>query len=100
MKIKFLNNKKGIAGTNIVIQLMVAVFIIGLLAMLIAITGASMMDSTTNADADAIINDTIQSVKDVPDNFKLWLVVGGLVVVISLIAYIIVTLRGTGMMGA
>ena len=92
-------NRKGVAGTEVVIQLMVAVFVIGLLAMLIAITGASLMDSTNNADAISIINDTIQSVSSVPDNFSLWLVVGGLVVVIGLIAFVILTLRGTGMMG-
>ena len=92
-------NRKGVAGTEVVIQLMVAVFVIGLLAMLIAITGASLMDSTDNADAISIINDTIQSVSSVPDNFSLWLVVGGLVVVIGLIAFVILTLRGTGMMG-
>ena len=92
-------NRKGVAGTEVVIQLMVAVFVIGLLAMLIAITGASLMDSTDNSDAISIINDTIQSVSSVPDNFSLWLVVGGLVVVIGLIAFVILTLRGTGMMG-
>ena len=95
-----IKNKKGVAGTEVVIQLMIAVFVIGLLAMLIAVTGASLMDSTTNVEAVQIINDTIQSVSDVPDNFSLWLVVGGLVVVIGLIAFVIVTLRGTGMMGA
>ena len=101
MDIKSLfKNRKGIAGTEVVIQLMVAVFVIGLLAMLISITGASLMDSTTNAEARNVINDTIASVADVPDNFSLWLVVGGLVVVIGLIAFVIVTLRGTGMMGA
>jgi len=92
-------NRKGIAGTEVVIQLMVAVFVIGLLAMLIAITGASLMGSVTNPTAISVINDTIRSVADVPDNFSLWLVVGGLVVVIGLIAFVIVTLRGTGMMG-
>lgn len=97
---KLFKNKKGVAGTDVVVQLMVAVFVIGLLGMLIAITGASLMSSTTNADAISIINGTIQSISGVSDNFSLWLVVGGLVVVIGLIAFVIVTLRGTGMMGA
>ncbi len=52
------------------------------------------------SSAGSVINSTITSVADVPDNFSLWLVVGGLVVVIGLIAFVIVTLRGTGMMGA
>ena len=97
---KLFKNKKGVAGTDVVVQLMVAVFVIGLLGMLIAITGASLMDSTTNPDAISIINGTIQAVSGVSDNFSLWLVVGGLVVVIGLIAFVIITLRGTGMMGA
>jgi len=46
-----------------------------------------------------LINETMIAVSSVPDNFSLWLVVGGLVVVIGLIAFVILTLRGTGMMG-
>ena len=96
-------NRKGVAGTEVVIQLMIAVFVIGLLAMLIAVTGASLYESVEQSSNDTValtlINDTIFAVADVPDNFSLWLVVGGLVVVIGLIAFVIVTLRGTGMMG-
>jgi len=179
-------NKKGIAGTTVVIQLMIAVFIIGILGMVIVLTGTSLQDSAgystspsytilgerlminlanttktgyvkvnstsfreptcsissvqnytnkknlvganwseaaecgirlldynhinltvnysyryekANGAVGLVINGTVESVADVPDNFSLWLVVGGLVVVIGLIAFVIVTLRGTGMMG-
>ena len=187
MKLKELN-RKGVAGTEVVIQLMIAVFVIGLLAMLIAITGSQLLDSTTLTETSGtqtklhdgillvnntvarqlngtssyngaictitsahnysnrktiptgnytessecyikgtstmgtlfknqkwgvnytftyertsagglLINETMLAVSDVPDNFSLWLVVGGLVVVIGLIAFVILTLRGTGMMG-
>jgi hypothetical protein len=179
----FLKSKKGVAGTEVVIQLMIAVFVIGLLAMLIVITSSQMLESTgfdtsnsilvvgeslgavSNSTATSVavagykdakcswiavmndtqavivnsgnytinncaitraketyktntwyanytytysaistsgdvINSTMASVRDVPDNFSLWLVVGGLVVVIGLIAFVIMSLRGTGMLGA
>jgi hypothetical protein len=89
---------KGVAGLTILLSLIVMLFIIGLLIMVFALMGSELMDSTTDATAVKVINDTSKALVTVADWFPIFITIGAMVVLILLVVIIIVSIRGTGMM--
>ena len=94
-----MKKEKGVAGLNILLSVITMIFVIGIIVMAFQLTGAKMMDATTDAAADAVINDTKNSIADVTDWFPIIITITAVVVLILLIVLIIVSLRGAGMMG-
>lgn len=88
---------KGVAGLTILLSLIVMLFVIGLIVMVFSLMGAELMDTTTDATADDVINDTAQSISGVTDWFDIFIVIGAMVVLILLVVIIITAIRGSGL---
>jgi quinol-cytochrome oxidoreductase complex cytochrome b subunit len=99
MKFSSLKQDKGVAGLSILLSLITMLFVIGLLVMIFALMGGELMDSTTDATADQVINDTTTSISSVTDWYPIFIVIGAMVVLILLTVIIITAIRGSGMMG-
>ncbi len=97
---KKLDNKKGIAGLNVFLSVITMIFVIGILIMAFALTGAQMQDATTDTTAISVINDTTNSITGAVDWFPIFIVIAAIVVIVLLIVMLIVALRGGGLMGA
>ena len=90
---------KGTAGLTILLSLIVMLFIIGLIVMIFALMGSSLMGSTTDTTAIKVINDTSQSISSVTEWFDIFIVIGAMVVLILLTVIIITAIRSSGMVG-
>jgi hypothetical protein len=99
MFMKITKEKKGVAGLEIFLSVIAMVFVIGIIIMAFQLTGAKLMDSTTDADAINVINETKQSVGEASSWFGIFITIAAVVVLILLIVLIIVSLRGAGLMG-
>ena len=89
---------RGVAGTTVLLSLIVSLFVIGLLVMIFALMGGSLQDATTDATAIQVINDTTVAISSATDFFDLFIVIGSMVVLILLTVIIIVAIRNSGMM--
>jgi len=98
MKFNNLKQDKGVAGTTVLLGLIVALFVIGLLVMIFALMGGSLQSATTDATAISVINDTTDAISSVTDFFSLFIVIGSMVVLILLTVIIIVAIRQSGML--
>lgn len=98
MRFKNLKQDKGVAGTTVLLSLIVSLFVIGLLVMIFALMGGSLQGATTDATAITVINDTTTSISSVTTFFSLFIVIGAMVVLILLTVIIIVAIRNSGMM--
>ncbi|MEX0596938.1 MAG: hypothetical protein WD512_10600 [Candidatus Paceibacterota bacterium] len=97
MKLPKLNRHKGVAGLNIFLSIIAMIFLIGIIVMVFAVAGSRLMTSvSTDADAVEVINATVQGIKDVPDWFPTFIVLGAMVVLILLVVIIITSIRGSG----
>jgi len=88
--------KKGVAGLNVFLSLVIMLFMIGLIIMVFTISGAKLKESTTDAEAQSVINDTYQSISGATDWFSTFIVLGAMVVLILLTVIIINSIRGSG----
>lgn len=88
---------KGVAGLTILLSLIVMLFVIGLIVMVFSLMGGELMEATTDATADDVINDTAQSISSVTDWFDIFIVIGAMVVLILLVVIIITAIRGSGL---
>lgn len=95
---KFGNQNKGVAGLTILLSLVTMLFVIGLLVMIFALMGGELQDSTTDATAIDVINDTTVAISSVTDWFPIFIVIGAMVVLILLTVIIITAIRGSGLM--
>jgi len=91
-----LDKKKGVAGLNVYLSLIAMLFMIGIIVMVFQIAGSKLMDSTTDADAIASINETKQSLAESTGFFGTFIVLGAMVVLILLVVIIINSIRATG----
>jgi len=96
--VKFGKQDKGVAGLTILLSLVTMLFVIGLLVMIFALMGGELQDSTTDATAIKVINDTTSSISSVTDWFPIFIVIGAMVVLILLTVIIITAIRGSGLM--
>ena len=95
---KFGNRDKGVAGLTILLSLVTMLFVIGLLVMIFALMGAELQDTTDDATAIDVINDTTVSISSVTDWYPIFIVIGAMVVLILLTVIIITAIRGSGLM--
>jgi len=92
-----MKQEKGVAGLTILLSLVVMLFIIGLIVMIFSLMASSLMKSTTDATAVAVINSTGQAIAGVTDWFDIFIVIGAMVVLILLTVIIITAIRSSGM---
>lgn len=97
MKISKFRTDKGVAGLSILLSMITMLFVIGLLVMIFALMGGELQDSTTDATAIQVINDTTSSLSTVTDWYPIFIVIGAMVVLILLTVIIITAIRGSGM---
>lgn len=94
------SKKKGqVGGLNIFLQVIVMVFVIGIIVMAFVLTGSTLKASTTDADAQLVIGNTTESLSGVSDWFPIFITIAAVVALILLIVLIIISLRGAGLMG-
>lgn len=96
MDYKKLDQKKGVAGLNVLLSLIAMLFMIGIIVMVFVIAGAKLKASVTDDEAKSVINDTYQSIDDVTDWFPTFIVLGAMVVLILLVVIIINSIRSSG----
>ena len=100
MKFSDLKLDKGVAGTTVLLSLVVSLFVIGLLVMIFALMGGDLQDATDDATAIEVINDTTDSISDVTSWYPIFIVVGAMVVLILLTVIIITAIRGSGLVAS
>lgn len=98
MKFGNLKQDRGVAGTGVLLGLIVSLFVIGLLVMIFALMGGSLFNATTDATAQDVINQTTVSISSVTTFFSLFIVIGSMVVLVLLTVIIIVAIRQSGML--
>ena len=96
---KKMRKDKGVAGLTVLLSVITMIFVIGLLVMIFALMGASLMGATTDATAIDIINDTVVATSGVTTWFPIMIVITAMVVLILLTVIIITAIRGSGLMG-
>jgi len=62
-----MDNKKGVAGLNVFLSVITMIFVIGILIMAFALTGAQMQEATDDATAIAVIASTTASINSAVD---------------------------------
>lgn len=98
MKFDNLKKDKGVAGTTVLLGLIVSLFVIGLIVMIFALMGGSLYAATTDVTAKDVINGTTTALSSVTTFFSLFIVIGSMVVLILLTVIIIVAIRQSGML--
>lgn len=93
---KLLENKKGVAGLNVLLSLISMLFLIGIIVMVFALAGSKLSQSTNDTVAQQVINDTYKSLADVTDWYGTFIVLGAMVVLILLVVIIINSIRASG----
>jgi len=96
---KKINEKKGVAGLDLLMNFVTMLFVVGILVMAFAIAGSKMYDTVDSSEAKDIINTTYTSIDDVVDWFPTFIVIMAVVVLVLLIVILIRAVRSTGMMG-
>ncbi len=107
MQIKSLftpKHKKGVAGLNVLLSVIIMLFVIGFLVMIFAMMGGELEDAVktdvaNNATAVRVINATYTELAAVTDWFGIIIVITAMVVLILLTVIIISAIRGTGLVG-
>lgn len=92
-----LDKDKGVAGLNIYLSLIAMLFLIGIIVMVFVISGSKLKETVTDPEAQAVINETYQSLSDVPGWFPTFIILGAMVVLILLVVIIINSIRSSGL---
>lgn len=95
---KVLKQDKGVAGLTILLSVVAMIFIIGFLVMVFALMGSELQTATTDATADAVINDTTTAIAEVTDWFPIIITISVMVALILLTVIIIVAIRSSGIL--
>jgi len=92
-----LKKDRGVAGIEVLIEIVIGLFVLGILIFAITLMGSEIaqQDSITN-DSIGIINDTYQAIGEVVDWFPIIIIFGAIVVLILLTVLIIRSIRSTG----
>lgn len=93
MKLSKFMKEKGQTGINFYISLGIGIFTVVLLFFVLAIAGANLADSTTDATAINLIGNFTDALNSTSSQIPTWLVLGGLVVLISIIAVVLLIIR-------
>jgi len=96
MRYSQLNQKKGVAGLNILLSLIAMLFMIGVIVMVFVVAGSKLKDTLDDDDAKAVINATYNSIDDVTDWFSTFIVLGAMVVLILLVVIVINSIKQSG----
>lgn len=96
MDYKKLDKKKGVAGLNVLLSIVSMLFLIGIIVMVFVISGAKLKDTVDDPEAKSVINETYQSLADVPTWFPTFIILGSMVVLILLVVIIINSIRSSG----
>ena len=99
MKYAKLNQDKGVAGLNILLSVISMLFVIGIILMVFTIAGTKLRDAVDDNASKAIINATYTSLGETVDWYPTFIVLAAMVVLILLLAVIINSIRGSGLMG-
>lgn len=94
-----MRTKKGQAGMGLFIGVIASVFVAGVLIMALALVGANLIASTTNAVAIKAINDTTVAVSGGTAFFGIMITIAAVVVLILLLVVVIQSLRGGNVIG-
>jgi len=94
---KAVNNKKGIAGLNVLLSIVSMLFMIGIIVMVFILAGSKLSETVGDATASASINATTQALDDTTDWFGTFIVMASLVVLVLLVVIIINSIRGAGL---
>jgi quinol-cytochrome oxidoreductase complex cytochrome b subunit len=92
-----MKTERGTAGLNILLSVITMLFVIGLIVMVFALMGGELQNSTTDATAKGVINDTTTSIAGVTTWFPIIVVITAMVVLILLTVIIITAIRGSGL---
>ena len=97
-----IKNRRGVAGLNVLMSVIIMLFVIGFLVMIFALMGGELQDAVVkdvanNATAQTVINNTYQELAGVTDWFGIIIVITAMVVLILLTVIIISAIRGTGL---
>lgn len=94
---RFMDKKdSGNMSTGLIVGLVVGLLLIAIFLFVVALIGSKFMESTTDATAIDIMNDTILAIKDIPDYFPLLILMTIVVAIMLLVALVIVVIRRTG----
>jgi NADH:ubiquinone oxidoreductase subunit 6 (subunit J) len=99
MQLTKLNKKKGVAGLELFTGIIVSIFMIGIILMVLQISGAKLMGSTTDQGAIDAINATMTSTSTATDYFPLFIVLGAMLSIVLMLVIIVRAIRGSGMVG-
>ena len=92
-----LAKEKGVAGIEILIEIVIGLFVLGVLVFSITLMGSEIQDQDTiGNDSKGIINDTYQAIGQVVDWFPIIIIFGAIVVLILLTVLIIRTVKTSG----
>lgn len=92
--------EKGVAGLNLLLQVVAMVFVIGIIVMSFMLVGSEIRNTdVVTGDAETVINDTMDSMGEATTFFSIIIIIASVVVLILLIVVIINSLRGSGLMG-
>lgn len=93
-------SKKGVAGLNIFLAVIVMLFMIGLIVMVFAVAGNKLI-AVGNLDNTSItiVNETVNAIGESVDWFSTFIVLAALVVLILMVVLIVTSIRGTGYVG-
>ena len=93
-----MENKRGTAGLNVLVTVIFILFTIGVLVMVFALMGGSILGTTDPASQTAQqINDTTGSIAGVTTWFPVIIILSVVVVLIFLTVMMIVSIRGSGL---
>lgn len=101
-KKSLLKDKKGVAGLQVFLSVLVMLFVIGFLVMIFSLIGGELSDQlvkdvTNNVTAATAINDTYVALAGATDWFGIIIIISVMVVLILLTVIIISAIRGSGL---
>ena len=93
-----MENKRGTAGLKVLLTVMFILFTIGILVMIFALMGGSILGTTDPlSQTGQVINDTTGSIAGATTWFPVIIILSVIVVLILLTVMIIVAIRGSGL---
>ena len=86
--------KKGVAGLEFMKAFAITLFIVVIIFFALAIAGASLSASTTNAAARSMVTNFTAGIATLGTSIPTWISLAAIVVLIGIIVYIVVMVQG------
>lgn len=97
--VELLKEGKGVAGLNFYLEVIITLFVVGIIVMALALMNTQLQAGTTDADAITVINTTSHAITDnATTNFALYMTIAGIVVLILMVVLIVRAVRSGGLM--